>query len=390
MIEHRRRAQRHDRRRSARALPGNGAPASWPRRRPAHAYAHALAATLLVAGLSACAADYPQTTFHPVTDFGARLNDVLAGAFWWMMGILILVEVLLIYVIVRYRDRPGRGEPRQVYGHTGLEVIWTLVPAAIVVAIAVPTVRTIFAIEAPPGDDAVVVDVIAHQWWWEFRYPQYDVVTANELYLPVGRPVHLRLRSADVVHSFWVPRLGGKRDTNPIPASAVQRGDGLNQLIFTISEPGVYLGQCAEYCGLSHALMRMRAVAVHEDAFDAWVQLMKAPPAPPEGSLAARGQEIFMRSTCIACHTINGTNARGLIGPNLTNLGDRWTIGAGVLENTPENLAAWIRNPQAVKPGALMPGTDAGPGGLPPTNLSEDEVGAVVAYLQSMRTPRQQ
>jgi len=341
--------------------------------------------------LAGCAGDYPQTTFQPVTDFGARLNDVLGHAFWWMMGILALVEVLLVYVIVRYRSRPGQEEPRQVYGHTGLEVLWTLVPAVIVAAIAIPTVRTIFAIDAPPADDALVVDVIGHQWWWEFRYPQYDVVTANELYLPVGRQVHLRLRSVDVVHSFWVPRLGGKRDTNPIPVAAAEDGAGVNHLTFTISEPGVYSGQCAEYCGTSHALMRMQAVAVDDEAFEAWIRHMKTPPAPAEGSLAARGQEVFMRSPCIACHTINGTNARGVVGPNLTSFGDRWAIGAGVAENTPENLAAWIRNPQALKPGALMPGTEGGPGGLPPTNLAEDEVEAVVAYLQSLRgAPRPQ
>jgi cytochrome c oxidase subunit 2 len=372
---------------SGESLPGQAGGRPTPRtgRRRGRLLARLRPAALYGLILAGCASEYPQTTFRPVTDFGTSINDVLTGAFWWMMGILVLVEVLLVYVIVRFRHRPGRGEPRQVYGHTGLEVVWTLVPAAIVIAIAVPTVRTIFAVEAPPGDDALVVDVIGHQWWWEFRYPQYEVVTANEFYLPVGRPVRLRLRSADVVHSFWVPRLGGKRDTNPIPVDAAERGDGLNYLTFTINEPGVYLGQCAEYCGLSHALMRMRAVAVEEDAFDAWVQHMRTPPAPPDGSLAARGQEIFMRSMCIACHAISGTNARGAIGPNLTNLGDRWAIGAGVLENTPENLAAWIRSPHAVKPGALMPGTEEGPGGLPPTNLTEGEVEAVVAYLESQR-----
>lgn len=239
----------------------------------------ALTAGLLTAVLAACGAEYPQTTFRPVTDFGTAINDVLAHGFWWMMGILVLVEVLLVYVIIRFRSRPGRGEPRQVYGHAGLEVVWTLVPAVIVVAIAIPTVRTIFATSADPPDDALVVDVIGHQWWWEFRYPQYDVVTANELYLPVGRPVHLRLRSADVVHSFWVPRLGGKRDTNPVPASVEADGRGVNHLTFTINEPGTYTGQCAEYCGTSHALMRMRAVAVDEDAFGAWVQRMRTPPA---------------------------------------------------------------------------------------------------------------
>ncbi len=372
---------------SGESLPGQGKgrPTTPAGRRRSRRLPCLLPSVLCGISLAGCAGDYPQTTFRPVTDFGASINDVLGHAFWWMMGILVLVEVLLVFVILRFRSRPDQEEPRQVYGHLGLEVIWTLVPAVIVIAIAVPTVRTIFAISAPPGDDALVVDVVGHQWWWEFRYPQYEVVTANEFYLPVGRPVHLRLRSADVVHSFWIPRFGGKRDTNPITAAAAEEGAGVNHLTFTISEPGFYSGQCAEYCGTSHALMRMQAVAVDEGAFEAWVQYMKTPPAPPEGSLAARGQEVFMRSPCIACHTINGTNARGAIGPNLTSFGDRWSIGAGVAENTPEYLAAWIRNPQGLKPGALMPGTKAGPGALPPTNLGEDDVEAVVAYLRSLR-----
>ncbi|HEX7049517.1 MAG TPA: cytochrome c oxidase subunit II [Longimicrobiales bacterium] len=346
-----------------------------------------LAAILCVAALAGCAGEYPQTTFRPVTDFGIRLNDVLAHAFWWMLGILALVEILLIYVTVRFRERPGREAPRQVYGHGALEVVWTLIPAVIVTAIAIPTVRTIFDVNAPPPADALVVDVIGHQWWWEFRYPQYDIVTANELHLPVGRPIHLRLSSADVVHSFWVPQLGGKRDTNPITVAAREDGDGVNHLMFTIFEPGAYSGQCAEYCGSSHALMRMRVVAQPAEEFEGWVRDMKTPVTPPPGSLAARGKEIFMRSACMACHTIEGTNARGVVGPNLTGLGARWAIGAGLLENTPENLATWIRDPQRVKPGALMPGTEARPGGLPPTGLSDDEVEAVVAYLESLGTP---
>src|SRR5690606_26116825 len=150
-----------------------------------------------------------------------------------------------------------------VYGHTGLEVTWTVIPAIIIVSIAVPTIQGIFAVQAPASEDALVVEVVGHQFWWEFRYPEYGIVTANQFYLPVGRQVELRLRSADVIHSFWVPRLGGKRDVNPqLRLAEGQERDQWNRIVFTVSEEGAYSGECAEFCGQSHALMRKRAVAV--------------------------------------------------------------------------------------------------------------------------------
>lgn len=345
-----------------------------------------LAPPVVLAGLFAgCAGEHPQTTFRPVTGFGTLLNDIFLNVFWWTMLVLAIVFGVLAYVVVRFRARPDAKVPRKVYGHTGLEMAWTLGPALIVVFMLVPTIQGIFETYRAAPEGALVVDVVAHQWWWEFRYPQYDIVTANELHLPVGRPVELRLSSADVLHNFWVPRLGGKRYNYPVPPGPAEgERPNWNRLVFTISEPGVYSGQCAEYCGLAHALMRMQVVAESGAEFEAWMQEMTTPPAPPEGSLAARGQEIFLRSSCIACHTIEGTTALGPIGPNLTNLGERRAIGAGVLDNTPENLALWIQHPQAIKAGALMPGADEGAAGLPPTNLSEEEIEAVAAYLSSL------
>lgn len=344
-----------------------------------------LAPPAVVAGLFAgCAGEYPQTTFRPVTDFGALLNAIFADVFWWTMLVMVIVFGVLAYVVVRFRARPGAAPPRKVYGHTGLEMAWTLGPAFIVTFMLVPTIQGIFQTYQAPSEGTLVVEAVGHQWWWEFRYPQYEIVTANELHLPVGRPIEVRLSSADVLHNFWVPRLGGKRYNYPVPAGPAEGRPDWNRLVFTVSEAGVYSGQCAEYCGLSHALMRMRVVAQSTEDFEAWMQEMRTPPAPAAGSLAAQGQEIFLRSTCIACHAIEGTPAQGQIGPNLTNLGERWAVGAGVLDNTPANLARWIRNPQAVKPGALMPGTQEGAAGMPPTNLSQDEVEAVAAYLESL------
>lgn len=333
-----------------------------------------------------CAQEYPGSTIDPVTgDFGAPIHDLYTMIFWWTVVILAVVYGVLAYVLIRFRARPGR-EPTTTRGNLILEVGWTLAPAVIVVLIAVPTVQTVFETQRPAPEDALVVEVVGHQWWWEFRYPETGVVTANELHLPVGRSVELRLSSADVIHSFWVPRLGGKRDANP----RVRKPEGeladVTRLKFTVDAAGDYYGQCAEFCGLSHALMRMRVIAEPADAFEAWARSMQAAAAAPDsGTLADRGREIFFQSTCIACHAIAGTTAQGQLGPSLTRVGARSMIGAGLLENTPENLAAWIRDPQAIKPGVKMPGTQRGGGGFPPTGLTGEQVAAVAAYLSSLR-----
>ena len=336
--------------------------------------------------LAACSGEYPQTTFEPVTDFGELINGLFYNTTAWTMGILFIVEGVLIYILFRFRARPGAPEPKHIHGNTLVEIIWTVIPAIIVALIAIPVVGAIFDLQRPKDDGAFVVEVIGHQWWWEFRYPELEgVVTANEMHVPVGRMVYLDMRSVDVIHSFWIPRIGGKRDVNPVPATREGETPRLNHLQFLVNTAGAYDGQCAEYCGDSHAIMRMRVIA-HEPAdFENWVQAYRTPAPVPTDPVAAHGREVFMRSPCIACHSISGTNAIGQIGPNLTFMGDRWSVGAGVAENSVEAIAEWITNPPAVKPGARMPGIRTEGGGMPPTGLSEADVQAIATYLFSLR-----
>lgn len=344
-----------------------------------------IAVAALALTLVGCGADYPQSTIEPASDFGAAIQGLYRQVFWWSMAILALVWAVLAYVLIRFRARGNGPEPSRTRGHLGLEMGWTIGAAIIVVLISIPTVRTVWRTQRPPPGDALVIEVVGHQWWWEMRYPAQEVVTANELHVPVGRPVELRLRSADIIHSFWVPRLGGKRDLNPWVRKPEQGGPSYNRMKFVLSEPGIYYGQCAEFCGASHALMGLRVVAQPEADFERWVQQMNTPAAPEGGSQADEGRQIFLRSTCIACHAIEGTDAQGSLGPNLTRLGARTTIAAGVLENTPENLIAWIMDPAAFKPGVKMPGTQGGGGGMPATGLTDEQVAAVAAYLSSLR-----
>lgn len=360
---------------------------------------------LAVAVLTACAEEYPQSTIAPKTDLGDVTQNLYVAVFWWTMLILVAVWAVLAYVLIRYRERPGAPRPKQVHGHMGLEIAWTIAPALIVVAIVIPTIQGVFETQRPPPDGAMIVEVTGQRYWWSFHYPELGVTTANELHVPVNRPISLRLASGDVIHSFWVPQLGGKRDVNPVVRVPEGELPKYNWLHFTVRDPGVFMGQCAEFCGQSHALMGIRVIAQSEDDFQAWAQRWETPSVtavPPEAEPAAtgeagvmqgavadpavaQGREIFHRSTCIACHTIQGTNAMGILGPNLSLLGERTTIGAGYLENTRENLVRWIHSPQSFKPGAPMPGAAEEGGGMPPTNLSDEEIQAVAAYLASLR-----
>jgi cytochrome c oxidase subunit II len=345
--------------------------------------------------LAACAGDYPQIMTRPVTEWGQIQVDIWALVTWWTVPILFLVFGALIYITVRYRARPDGAEPKAVYGSTRLEILWTVIPALIVLFIAIPTIQAIFALQEQEPDDALVIEAIGHQWWWEFRYPEEGIITANQFYIPTGRPLALRLRSNDVVHSFWIPRLGGKRDVNPV----VRTPEGvrplhLNSIVLTVDSTGEYLGQCAEFCGTSHAIMRMMAVAIEPSEYEAWVSAMSAPvdpvqPAePPQpADLTAQGHDVFMRSTCIACHAITGTRAQGRLGPDLTMMGERFSIGAGLMANTEENMTEWILRAPELKKGIVMPGAQIEAGGMPPTGLSREDARAVAAYLASLRLP---
>lgn len=280
--------------------------------------------------------------------------------------IFVIVEGLLIYSIVRFRRRDESEVPRQIYGSVPVEIAWTVAPAIIVLILMFLTFRTMRTVAEPPPSNTVNVQVVGHQWWWEFRYPDLGIVTANELHVPVGEVVRFELESADVIHSFWVPQLAGKTDAMP---------GRQTQTWFRVDEAGIYQGQCAEFCGTQHGQMRFQVVAESPEAFDAWAEQQAAGPVEVTDELAQRGQELFVQSACVGCHTIQGTQAQGQTGPNLTHVGSRRTLAAGVLENTPENMARWIRNPQEVKPGNLMPNL----------NLTQEEVDALVAYLQSLK-----
>ena len=236
----------------------------------------ALLTTALLLALSACVknGNYPQTTWEPVSEYGRLLNHLFMNTFWYTMVIMFIVEILLLVIVFWFRDRPGAPEPKHIHGHTGLEIAWTVVPTIIVVLILIPTVRGIFATQPTPPKDALVVEVIGHQWWWEFRYPELGVVTANELVLPIDRNVDLQLHSADVVHSFWIPRVGGKRDVNPQPRTVPAERARISHIQFSIEKAGYYAGQCAEFCGDSHGLMRSAVVAMTQQEFGAWATSM--------------------------------------------------------------------------------------------------------------------
>jgi cytochrome c oxidase subunit 2 len=217
-----------------------------------------------------------------------------------------------------------------------------------------------------PHDPDLRIVATGHRYWWEFRYPELGVVTANELHIPIGTDVRVDLQSADVIHSFWVPQLNGKQDL--IPGKT-------NYVALYTDQPGVYLGQCAEFCGLQHAWMLLRVIAEPTAEFNAWVAAQRQPPAPAAGTLAEQGYQVFMSQTCINCHTIDGTAATGDVGPNLTHVGSRETLAAGALTNTPENLRRWLDNPQAIKPGAQMPAF----------GLSQADFAALTAYLEGLK-----
>ena len=328
-----------------------------------------LLAVVAVAVL-ACARDYPQTTLLPRSDFAHLLDATFRKTVYLAAIVFVLVEGALLFAIWKFRARPGAPEPTQTHGNTTLEIVWTMIPAVVLALIAVPTVRTIFRTATKPGPEALQVEVIGHQWWWEFRYPDLGIVTANELHVPTGRTVNLEMTTADVIHSFWLPQFAGKRDVFP---------NRHNNLWFKAEVEGNYPGQCAEFCGLQHGRMAYRIVAQPPEAFDAWAANFNTPgpdysdtTKSPDPTLR-QGQQLFTAKGCVGCHSLNPPVTPGLIGPNLHHIGSRSYIAAGTLKNTDENLAKWLHNPQAWKLGVLMPNLQ----------LKDDEVAALVAFLRS-------
>ena len=324
-----------------------------------------LAVALLLSSCGWSLWDSPMTTVRPKSGFGRMTHEIFMLISWWTLGIGIVVEAALLWVCFHFREKPGQPIPKQVHGHTVLEVSWTIAFAVILLIFAIPTIRVIFATQAAPPETALRVDVGGRQWWWEFKYPDLKVVTANELHLPAGQTVAFNLHAPDVIHSFWMPQLGGKRDVVP---------GRVNRLTLAPDEPGEYPGQCAEYCGMSHANMRFRVI-VHSTAdFAKWVAAQQGPPVQPADPLAQKGQELFAQSACVGCHTITGVSG-GVLGPNLTHFGSRKSMGANLMANTPENVARWIENPGHMKPGVLMP--DLG--------MRGEQSKSLAAYLLSLK-----
>jgi cytochrome c oxidase subunit 2 len=287
-------------------------------------------------------------------------------------GILLVVGGLLGYAIVAFRRRQSDdgSEPAQIYGSEQIELAWTVLPILVVVVLSLVTARTVYDVQAaqkPPG--AIDVTVVGHQWWWEIRYPDLGVVTANELHVPVSDPADptptwLRLESADVVHSFWVPRLAGKTDLIP---------NRVNHMWIAPRETGVFHGQCAEYCGTQHAHMLLRVYVHARPEFDRWIAAQRADATT--GPTGDAGRRVFEATACVSCHTVRGTDARGRFGPDLTHLMSRETLAAGAAPMTRSALRDWIVDPDHVKPGALMPAMQ----------LGAAEIDQLVDYLGTLR-----
>jgi len=333
-----------------------------------------LAGILLAAGLCmASPVDNPVPSIFEPRSTPAESIRHLSFFVLSITGLIFLVVfTLLVYAILKFRGKSGdRGrEPAQVYGSTQIELAWTVIPILIVAVLFAATARVIHAIQdAPRPAGAVEVTAIGHQFWWEFRYPALGIVTANELHVPVSDTAHptptfLKLLSADTDHSFWVPQLAGKTDLIP---------NHPNETWLDPHETGLFLGQCAQYCGTQHAKMLLRVYVDSPEDFKAWVRGQQQPANEDENEAA--GRHVFESTACLNCHAINGTNGTGRFGPDVTHLMSRRTIAAGAAENTPENLRLWIQNPDAIKTGSLMPAM----------KLSDAELDALVRYLETLR-----
>ncbi len=301
---------------------------------------------------------------HPEGPIARRADKLWDLTFGIAAVVFVLVEGALVFIIFRYRQKSRADSPRQNHGNTKLEILWTIIPALLLVFVAVPTVGGILYLSDEPPN-ALKIEVIAHQWWWEYRYPG-GLVTANEMHIPVGREVSLDLKSVDVIHSFWVPKLAGKQDVVP---------GRINRLRLVADTPGEYQGQCAEFCGLSHANMRLKVFADSAEDFDRWLDDQTDAAGVPAQALAAQGLDLFVNGECAGCHAIKGTPAEGTIGPNLTHLASRTTFAASMFDLSADNLAAWLRNPPGRKPGSKMPNL----------HLAEEDIDALVAYLLTLR-----
>ncbi len=323
--------------------------------------------------LAACSDDSP-SVLRPRSEAAERVEGL-----WWLTLWLSVVAVLLVTAFIVQAVRRGRAvaaedaeqgaeegiDTRPVpWGPPFIVIAGLVVSGAVLAGTFVVSLRTLDALAGPSGDPALTIEVIGRNWWWEVRYPN-GAVTANEIHIPVGRTVEVKLSTADVIHSFWVPQLNVKQDQVP----------GMdNRIELLAKEPGRYRGQCAEYCGLQHAHMVVYVEAEPPEQFDQWLAREAAPAAAPTSPTASTGRDILLRSSCAGCHTVRGTSAAGTLGPDLTHMASRQTIAAGTLPLERGPLADFVRNAQEAKPGATMP----------PTEVAPEELSAIVDYLMGL------
>jgi cytochrome c oxidase subunit 2 len=312
------------------------------------------------------------STLAPASTSAHQILDLSIFVISITSGIFVLVGGLLAVALVKFRARKSDPptEPPQIYGSAQIELAWTVVPILIVVVLFLTTARIIFAIQdLPKPDTALDVTAIGHQFWWEFRYPKYGVVTANELHIPVSSdtipgPTFLKLTSADVNHSFWVPQLAGKTDLI---------ANHVNAMWIDPKVTGLYLGQCAQFCGSQHALMLLRVYVDTPEQFSAWIKNQQQ--VGRQEAAVAAGRRVFQTQACMNCHTVVGTAATGRFGPDLTHLMSRATLASGAIDNTPENLRQWIKSPVTFKQGALMPAMQ----------LNDEQLDQLTTYLETLK-----
>ncbi len=324
-----------------------------------------LATSLLAQGQIPSTLAPASTSAHQIFDLSIFVISITSGIF-------VLVGGLLTLALIKFRARKSDPptEPAQIYGSAQIELAWTVVPILIVVVLFLTTARIIFAIQdAPRPDTALDVTAIGHQFWWEFRYPKYGVVTANELHIPLSNntlpePTFLKLTSADVNHSFWVPQLAGKTDLI---------ANHVNAMWIDPKVTGLYLGQCAQFCGSQHALMLLRVYVDTPEQFSAWIKNQQQ--VGRQEAAVAAGRRVFQTQACMNCHTVMGTAATGRFGPDLTHLMSRATLASGAIENTPDNLRQWIKSPDTFKQGALMPAMQ----------LNNEQLDQLTTYLETLK-----
>ncbi len=319
--------------------------------------------------LSACIEDAPLDSLNPAGPIAEKIDGLWWLTFWIAAVIFVLVQGAILVIAFVFRDKEGRKEPKQIHGNNKLEVLWTAIPALILAGIAVPTVQTLFELTDRP-DNALTIEVIGHQWWFEYVYPDQGINTANTLVIPAGQPVELIMTSEDVLHNFWVPQLAGKRYLVPGQET---------YLNLEADEPGEYRGQCAEFCGLSHALMRAEVVALEEADFEQWVTDQQQPAVEPaDDSPAHEGQEVYLNVGCTRCHVIEGVwedVARQPPAPDLTHVASRSMFAGAAFEFNEANLRKWLANPSSMKDGSLMPNL----------SLNDEEITALIAYLETLK-----